>query len=101
MNKQAVLNLLGLAFRAQRVTSGQQLVVQAIRKQEAQFVFLAQDLSPASSKELTFELQKRQIPFTNSFSQAELSQAIGRLRKVIAVTDPGFAQRFKELTSIN
>ncbi|MGZ7246578.1 ribosomal L7Ae/L30e/S12e/Gadd45 family protein, partial [Streptococcus pyogenes] len=41
--KQKVLNLLGLAQRAGRLISGEELVVDAIRKGQAKLVFLAED----------------------------------------------------------
>ncbi|MCO6541610.1 MAG: ribosomal L7Ae/L30e/S12e/Gadd45 family protein [Lactobacillus sp.] len=101
MNRQQVLNLLGMAYKSRRLVSGQDLVLQAIKQQQAQFVFLASDLSVASKKELKFAVEKHDLPFTDEFSQLELSQAIGRPRKTIAITDQGFSNRFEELTSMN
>ncbi|EAC9322880.1 50S ribosomal protein L7, partial [Listeria monocytogenes] len=37
------------------------------------------------------------VPVSELFSQFELSQAIGRPRMVIGVTDAGFATKIKEL----
>ena len=43
MNKQQVANLLGLAQRAGRIISGEELVVKAIQEGKAKLVFLAHD----------------------------------------------------------
>ena len=99
MNDQAILNLLGLAFRAQKVVSGFDLVLQAIAHQRVSFVFVAQETSPKTLKELQYQLSKTKIPSFQKFSQAQLSKAIGRYRKIIAITDPCFARRFQELVT--
>lgn len=101
MNKQQILNLLGLAYKAHCVVSGQDLVLKSLKQRQVEFVFLASDLSTTFLKKITPILDQYQVSFTTDFSQAELSQAIGRLRKTIAITDQGFAKRFKELTMIN
>lgn len=52
MNKQQVANLLGLAQRAGRIISGEELVVKAIQEGKAKLVFLAHDAAPNLSKKL-------------------------------------------------
>ncbi|KMO58564.1 50S ribosomal protein L7, partial [Lacticaseibacillus rhamnosus] len=53
MQKQAVLNLLGLARRASRLTTGDQLVLSAIRSGEAKLVFVASDASANTRKKFS------------------------------------------------
>lgn len=96
-NQQRVLNLLGLAQRAGRLISGEELVVEAIRKQEARLVFLAQDAGPNSRKKITDKSNTYQIEVVEAFSTLELSSAIGKPRKVIAVTDAGFAKKMRSI----
>ncbi|EGP67406.1 ribosomal protein L7Ae domain protein [Streptococcus sp. oral taxon 056 str. F0418] len=50
MNKQQVANLLGLAQRAGRIISGEELVVKAIQEGKAKMVFLAGDAAPNLNK---------------------------------------------------
>ncbi len=48
--RQKILNLLGLAQRAGRLVSGEDLVVEAIQKGQAKLVFLAEDAAGNLSK---------------------------------------------------
>lgn len=91
------MNLLGLAFRANKVVTGQEFVVNAIKSHQAKFVFLASDTSLRTLTELKSIIKKNEINYTDRFTQSELSNAIGRNRKTIAITDKGFAGRFNEL----
>ena len=52
MNKQKISNLLGLAQRAGRIISGEELVVKAIQDQKAKLVFLAHDAGPNLTKKI-------------------------------------------------
>ncbi len=96
MQKQAVLNLLGLARRASRLTTGDQLVLSAIRSGEAKLVFVASDAS-ANTRKFSDKSSYYQVPLVTMFSKMDLSQAIGSDRAMIAVTDAGFAKKMQEL----
>lgn len=50
MTNQAVFNLLGIAARARKVISGEELVVKEVRNGNAKLVLLANDASKNSSK---------------------------------------------------
>ena len=50
MNKQKLANLLGLAQRANRIISGEELVVRAIQDGKVKLVFLANDAAPNLTK---------------------------------------------------
>jgi ribosomal protein L7Ae-like RNA K-turn-binding protein len=95
MNK--TLNLLGLAQRSDNVISGEELVVKAIQNGKAKFVFLASDASPTTKKLIENKSKYYQVAVSNEFEFKELSTAIGRPRKIIAITDDGFAKKFKTL----
>lgn len=97
MQKQAVLNLLGLARRASRLTTGDQLVLSAIRSGEAKLVFVARDASANTRKKFSDKSSYYQVPLVTMFSKMDLSQAIGSDRAMIAVTDAGFAKKMQEL----
>ena len=51
MNKQKISNFLGLAQRAGRIISGEELVVKAIQDGKAKMVFLAHDAGPNFNQE--------------------------------------------------
>lgn len=50
MMNQAIFNLLGIAARARKVISGEELVVKEVRNGNAKLVLLANDASKNSSK---------------------------------------------------
>ena len=91
-NKQKVLNLLGLAQKAGKVISGTELVTHAIQGETVNLVFLASDSSENTIKEFVFLSEKFQIQLVKSFSSQEISDALGKKRKVVAVQDRGFAR---------
>ena len=68
--------MLGLAQRAGKLISGEELVIKAVQSGQARLVFLAND---AGSNAL------------------ELSMAIGKPRKTVAVVDAGFSKKMRTL----
>lgn len=99
-NKQQVLNLLGMARRAQQLKSGEETVLKTIQTQQAKFVFLATDAGKASAKKITDKCKYYGVPYSTAFTREQLSQATGQARTVIGVMQPGFARKFEELTTM-
>ena len=97
MNKEKLANLLGLAQRAGRIISGEELTVKAIQEGKAHLVFLAQDAAPNLSKKITDKSRYYQVEVSTVFSTLELSIAVGKSRKVLAVTDAGFTKKMRSL----
>lgn len=89
---QKILQLLGLAQRARRLTTGEQLVLKAISAHQVHVVFLASDTGINTSKRIKDKSNFNHIPVIEIFSTQQLTQAIGQPRKVIGVNDPGFAK---------
>ncbi len=96
MDKQKALNLLGLAMRAGQLIHGETNVLQAIRQQQAYYVLVAKDASANTLKKFYDKTTYYDIKFDQTFSQAEISQAIGKNRTIIALADKGFAQSLDE-----
>ena len=93
-----VLQLLGLAFKAKKVISGEDFCVDAIRKNDAKYVFLASDAGVNTTKKISDKATYYNVTLDNSFTSKELSDAIGKTnRMVIAITDSGFAKKIKEI----
>ena len=86
MNKQKISNLLGLAQRAGKLISG-----------EAKLVFLANDAASNLTKKVTDKGRYYEVQVSTVFSTLELSTAIGRARKVVAVVDAGFSKKMRSL----
>lgn len=96
-NQQKLLNLLGLAQRAGKVISGEEQVVKAIQHQEVQLVFLATDAASNLTKKILDKSQSYQVEVAHLFSTQELSIAVGRARKVLAISDAGFTKKMRSL----
>lgn len=94
-NSKKLSNLLGLAQRAGRVISGEELVVKAIQTGQAQLIFLAKDAGPNLTKKVTDKSNYYNIEVSTVFSALELSIAIGRNRKVLAIVDTGFSKKMR------
>ncbi|WP_238139121.1 YlxQ-related RNA-binding protein [Streptococcus suis] len=95
--KQKILNLLGLAQRAGRLVSGEDLVVEAIQKGKAKLVYLANDAAGNLSKKVTDKSHTYHVEVVTVFSTLELSAAVGKARKVLAVTDAGFTKKMRSI----
>ncbi len=96
-NMQKILNLLGLAQRAGRLISGEDLVVEAIQKGQAKLVFLAHDAAANLTKKITDKSKTYQVEVVTAFSTLELSAAVGKARKVLVVTDAGFTKKMRSI----
>ncbi|WP_411346149.1 YlxQ family RNA-binding protein [Paenibacillus sp. WLX1005] len=86
------LSLLGLAMRAGKVLSGDELVLKAIRSREAALVILAGDASANTQKKFRDKCSSYQIPLLVGYDRDSLGTSIGKEgRVIIALTDQGFA----------
>jgi ribosomal protein L7Ae-like RNA K-turn-binding protein len=96
MSKDLILQMLGLCQRARKLVSGETFVLEKIKSNEAKIVFLASDAGLNTTKRTTDKCEFYHVEIINSFNTEELSQAIGKSnRKVIAVTDRGFAEKIR------
>ena len=98
MTNQAVLQLLGLAARARKVISGEELVVNEIRHGHAKLVLLASDASANTSKKLTDKCTYYNVELHVLGDRYDLGHATGKEARVaLAVTDSGFAKKISSL----
>lgn len=95
--KEQVLNLLGLAQRARKLTSGEQQVLKEIRNGKAKLVFFASNGGAASLKKISDKCDSYGVHLNTDFNREELSAAIGSKRSIVAVADPGFSKKMKSL----
>ncbi|MFC3932414.1 YlxQ-related RNA-binding protein [Streptococcus dentapri] len=96
-NLDRLSKLIGLAQGAGSIVSGEELVIKAIQNHKTRLVFLAHDAAPNLTKKVTDKCNYYDIEFSTVFSALELSVAIGRSRKVLAVTDAGFSKKMRTL----
>src|SRR5574337_529236 len=93
LNKTKLSNSLGMAKKAGRIATGEELVIKSIQAERARLVFVAHDAAPNLVKRITDKTTYYEIPMLDIFSSAELSHAIGSDRKVIAVQDKGLDRK--------
>lgn len=98
MNENQWMALLGLANRARKIISGEELTVKQIRNGNAKLVILSKDASPNTAKKITDKCNFYEIPMKLVENRFLLGQAIGReARVVVAVLDDGFAKKLVTL----
>ena len=90
-NSEKVLNLIGLAQRAGRLITGEELVIKAIQNQQVSLIFLANDAGPNLTKKVTDKSNYYKTEVSTVFS------TLGKPRKVVAVADAGFSKKMRTL----
>lgn len=92
MTGNKVLSRLGLATRAGKLISGEEVVLKAVRSGEAKLVILAGDASDNTTKKIKDKCNSYSVPLVIGFTRFDLGSAVGKPERVLfAVTDKGFA----------
>ncbi|MBP0726200.1 YlxQ family RNA-binding protein [Bacillus sp. RG28] len=92
------LSLLGLAARARKLISGEELVVKEVQQKRAKLVILSKDASTLTAKKITDKTTFYKVPLCFVENRYELGHAIGKdARVVVAITDQGFASKLQTL----
>ncbi|ASA96164.1 MULTISPECIES: YlxQ family RNA-binding protein [Anoxybacillus] len=98
MNHKPWVSFLGLANRARKVISGEELVVKEIQRKRAKLVILSEDASENTRKKIFDKCAFYRVPLCYVDNRHELGGAIGKgARVVVAITDEGFAQKLKTM----
>ena len=98
MNNVQVTQLLGLAARARKIISGEELVVREIRNGNAKLVLLASDAAVNSSKKIKDKCTYYKVEYHVFGDRYDLGHATGKEARVaIAITDSGFAKKMSNL----
>ena len=98
MTNNAILQLLGLAARARKVISGEELVIKEIRSGKAKLVLLASDASANTSKKIKDKCTYYNVEFHVFGDRYDLGHATGKESRVsLAITDKGFANKMSNL----
>ncbi|MGE6893630.1 MULTISPECIES: YlxQ family RNA-binding protein [Priestia] len=94
LNNEKWLSFLGLANRARKLISGEELVIGEVRKKKAKLVLLAGDASDNTTKKVIDKCTYYQVPVRTVVDRYVLGEAIGKdARVVVAVMDSGFAKK--------
>jgi ribosomal protein L7Ae-like RNA K-turn-binding protein len=92
------MSLLGLANRARKIISGEELSVREIRSGKAKLVLLSADSSANTTKKITDKCKYYHVPLKIVDNRELLGSAIGKeARVVVAILDDGFAKKLLTL----
>lgn len=98
MKQNQWMSILGLANRARKIISGEELTVKQIQSGKAKLILLSRDASPNTTKKITDKCKSYEVPYRLVEDRQLLGQAIGKeARVVVAVLDNGFANRLETL----
>jgi ribosomal protein L7Ae-like RNA K-turn-binding protein len=98
MKQNQWMSILGLANRARKIISGEELTVKQIQSGKAKLILLSSDASPNTTKKITDKCKSYEVPLKMVEDRHLLGQAIGKeARVVVAVLDNGFANRLESL----
>ncbi|WP_018757887.1 L7Ae/L30e/S12e/Gadd45 family ribosomal protein [Paenibacillus terrigena] len=82
---------LGLAMRAGKLITGDEIVLKAVRAGQAHLVIVAGDASENTKKKFRDKCHTYNVPLAIGFDRGTLGECIGKAERVVlAVTDPGF-----------
>ena len=91
-NDKKILNFLGLVQRAGKLISGFDAVKLGLTHHKLKIIFIASDIIENTKDKLEFLNRKQHIPVCELFTADQLTDALGKKRKVVAIADPGFSQ---------
>lgn len=96
-----VFSQLGLAMRAGKLITGDEIVLKAVRTGGAQLVIIAGDASENTKKKFRDKCHTYNVPLAIGFDRGALGECIGKSERVVlAVTDPGFVRLISKEMSI-
>jgi ribosomal protein L7Ae-like RNA K-turn-binding protein len=88
------LSIVGLATRARKTITGEELVIKEVRAGKAKLVLVANDASANTMKKLHDKCTYYNVPIRTVEDRYELGRAIGKDARVsVAIIDEGFAKK--------
>ncbi|HIV75742.1 MAG TPA: YlxQ family RNA-binding protein [Candidatus Pseudogracilibacillus intestinigallinarum] len=98
--KSNYLNLVGLANRARKITTGEELIIKDIQAGKVSLLLIADDVGDQTKKKLQDKCTTYQVPYMEVDDRYTLGHAIGKSERVaIAILDNGFAKKIRTLLS--
>jgi ribosomal protein L7Ae-like RNA K-turn-binding protein len=92
------MSLLGLANRARKIITGEELSLKEIRSGKAKLIIISRDASMNTTKKITDKCKSYEIPYKFVENRHLLGNAIGKeARVVVAIMDNGFAKKLVTL----
>lgn len=92
------LNIIGIAYRARQLSTGEHIVLKDIQTNRAKLVLIANDIGHQTKKKITDKCETYNVPYKIVDDRETIAKAIGKSsRVVIAILDEGFAQKVQSL----
>ena len=89
--------MLGIAVKAGKLASGNDAVLDLVKKHRVKLIIVAEDASDKTKKEMQFMCNKFNIPLIIFGNIEENSHAIGKKnRAIIAICDSGIANKIRK-----
>lgn len=99
--KNNYLNIVGLAYRARKCSTGEETVVKDIQQRRAKLILLASDIGSQTQKKITDKCNTYDIPFVIVDDRETLASALGKSQRVaVAILDEGFSTKIKSLLQV-
>ena len=102
MKQNKTLSQLGMAMRAGKLITGDEIVLKAVRSKQAYLVIVAADASANTKKKFRDKCNTYGIQLAEAFDRDQLGKAIGKPERVVlAVTDAQFGKMIASHLSQN
>ncbi|OBZ16919.1 MULTISPECIES: ribosomal L7Ae/L30e/S12e/Gadd45 family protein [Bacillales] len=102
MKQNKSLSQLGMAMRAGKLITGDEIVLKAVRNKKVHLVILAGDASENTKKKFRDKCNTYGIQLAEAFDREQLGKAIGKPERVVlAVTDAQFGKMIASHLSHN
>ncbi|WP_239710394.1 MULTISPECIES: ribosomal L7Ae/L30e/S12e/Gadd45 family protein [unclassified Mammaliicoccus] len=96
--KDQILNLLGLATRARKIKTGEEIVISEMRRGNVKLVILSEDAAANVTKTIKNKCATYHVTLLTFATRFELGYAIGKeSRVVLGITDIGFSKKLKTM----
>lgn len=98
--KNNYLNVVGLAYRARKCSTGESIIVKDIQQRKVKLLLIANDIAEQTKKKFLDKCKTYEVPYIEVDDRFTLAQAIGKSERVaIAILDEGFAKKLQSLLS--
>src|SRR5690625_1538341 len=99
--KSNYLNLVGLAYRARKCSTGEETIIKDIQQKKAKLLLIANDIGPQTHKKLTDKCKTYNIPYATVVDRETLAKTIGQSQRVtITILYKGLVHKIQYLQNI-
>lgn len=98
MNKLGILNLIGLANRASKLTIGARTTIEGIQNKKVTIVFVSSADNTDSLRQIINKCNYYNIPIVKDITTEEIRKIVGKPSvKIVGVTDKGIKELIEKL----